>query len=148
VHPCSFCTIQMQIPCCRHCGTGILKPDVVFFGDNVQRDKVDHVFQEVECCAFCLQNSLLRLIVVAHCFSMFGRQVEQADAMLIVGSSLEVFSAYRFVERASRRRLPMAIVNFGLTRAERRDVQHNVVFRSQANCAMLLRDSVAQLFQQ
>ena len=59
------------IPPCRRCG-GMLKPDVVFFGENVPRDRVDAAF----------------------------RHLDKADAMLIVGSSLMVYSGFRFVERA------------------------------------------------
>jgi NAD-dependent SIR2 family protein deacetylase len=59
------------IPPCRRCG-GLLKPDVVFFGENVPRDRVDAAF----------------------------RHLDDADAMLIVGSSLMVYSGFRFVERA------------------------------------------------
>ena len=77
------------IPPCTVCG-GILKPDVVFFGENVPRARVDTAW--------------------AH----LGR----ADAMLVVGSSLMVYSGYRFVLEASRRGLPIASVNLGVTRAD------------------------------
>jgi NAD-dependent SIR2 family protein deacetylase len=77
------------IPPCALCG-GILKPDVVFFGENVPRGRVDTAW--------------------AH----LGR----ADAMLVVGSSLMVYSGYRFVLEASRRGLPIASVNLGVTRAD------------------------------
>ena len=62
-------------PSCRRCG-GVLKPDVVFFGENVPRDRVD-----------AAQRHLMR-----------------ADAMLIVGSSLMVYSGFRFVQWAAERR--------------------------------------------
>ncbi len=78
-----------SIPPCTVCG-GILKPDVVFFGENVPRARVDTAW--------------------AH----LGR----ADAMLVVGSSLMVYSGYRFVLEASRRGLPIASVNLGVTRAD------------------------------
>jgi NAD-dependent SIR2 family protein deacetylase len=77
------------VPACSSCG-GILKPDVVFFGENVPRD------------------------IVATARS----RVEQADAMLIVGSSLMVYSGFRFVEAAARRGIPIAAVNLGRTRAD------------------------------
>ena len=54
----------------------MLKPDVVFFGENVPRDRVER-----------------RL-----------RRLDEADAMLIVGSSLMVYSGFRFVEKAAARR--------------------------------------------
>jgi len=78
-----------HIPPCTICG-GILKPDVVFFGENVPRARVDTAW--------------------AH--------LARADAMLVVGSSLMVYSGYRFVLEASRRGLPIASVNFGVTRAD------------------------------
>jgi len=76
-------------PCCRRCG-GVLKPDVVFFGENVPRDRVE-----------------------AAC-----RHLDEADAMLIVGSSLMVYSGFRFVQRAASRGKPLAAVNLGRTRAD------------------------------
>jgi NAD-dependent SIR2 family protein deacetylase len=80
---------RFTVPACTVCG-GILKPDVVFFGENVPRARVDTAW--------------------AH----LGR----ADAMLVVGSSLMVYSGYRFVLEASRKGLPIASVNLGVTRAD------------------------------
>jgi NAD-dependent SIR2 family protein deacetylase len=80
---------SFAVPSCGRCG-GVLKPDVVFFGENVPRDRVD---------------------------AASGR-LEEADAMLIVGSSLMVYSGFRFVEWASRARKPVAAVNLGRTRAD------------------------------
>jgi NAD-dependent SIR2 family protein deacetylase len=76
-------------PSCRRCG-GVLKPDVVFFGENVPRDRVDAA----------------------------ARHLDEADAMLIVGSSLMVYSGFRFVERAVSAGKPVAAVNLGRTRAD------------------------------
>ncbi len=76
-------------PSCRRCG-GVLKPDVVFFGETVPRDRVDTA----------------------------ARHLERADAMLIVGSSLMVYSGFRFVEMAARAGKPVAAVNLGRTRAD------------------------------
>jgi NAD-dependent SIR2 family protein deacetylase len=76
-------------PSCRHCG-GVIKPDVVFFGESVPPDRVDAA----------------------------ARRLEQADAMLIVGSSLMVYSGFRFVEMAARAGKPAAAVNLGRTRAD------------------------------
>jgi NAD-dependent SIR2 family protein deacetylase len=80
---------SFTVPACEACG-GILKPDVVFFGENVPRDVVataqDHL--------------------------------AQADAMLIVGSSLMVYSGFRFVQAAAQRQIPIAAVNLGRTRAD------------------------------
>ncbi len=77
------------IPSCERCG-GVLKPDVVFFGENVPRDRVD-----------------------AAC-----RHLDEADAMLIVGSSLMVYSGFRFVQRAADLGKPVAAINLGRTRAD------------------------------
>jgi NAD-dependent SIR2 family protein deacetylase len=77
------------IPPCPTCG-GLLKPDVVFFGESVPRDRVDAAL----------------------------RALAQADAMLIVGSSLMVYSGFRFVQAAAREGKPIAAVNLGRTRAD------------------------------
>lgn len=77
------------IPVCVRCG-GMLKPDVVFFGENVARSVVDAAWQTLA----------------------------DAEALLIVGSSLAVFSGLRFVRGAAERDLPIAIVNLGPTRAD------------------------------
>ncbi len=78
-----------RVPDCRRCG-GVLKPDVVFYGDSVPRTRV------------------------AEAYAM----VESADALLVVGSSLMVFSSFRFCRRAQELGLPMAAVNRGVTRAD------------------------------
>jgi NAD-dependent SIR2 family protein deacetylase len=77
------------VPACRICG-GMLKPDVVFFGENVPKDRVETA----------------------------ARHVEQADALLVVGSSLMVYSGFRFVQMAVRAGKPIAAVNRGRTRAD------------------------------
>lgn len=78
-----------QIAGCRACA-GILKPNVVFFGENVPRAIVDRAW------------GLL----------------DEAEALLVVGSSLTVFSGFRFVRRAAERALPIAILNQGPTRGD------------------------------
>jgi NAD-dependent SIR2 family protein deacetylase len=80
---------SFQVPPCSLCG-GVLKPDVVFFGDSVPQDRV--------------QMSMLHLM--------------QADAMLVVGSSLMVYSGYRFAQAAALAGKPIAAVNLGSTRAD------------------------------
>jgi NAD-dependent SIR2 family protein deacetylase len=77
------------VPDCAQCG-GILKPDVVFFGEPVPRDRVDRAFEGVA----------------------------QADALLVVGSSLMVFSGFRFAEAAAAAGKPVAAINLGRTRAD------------------------------
>jgi NAD-dependent SIR2 family protein deacetylase len=88
------------VPACPHCG-GVLKPDVVFFGENVPRPRVEVAM----------------------------RHVDQADAMLIVGSSLMVYSGFRFVEAAARASKPVAAVNLGRTRAD-----HLLELKVEASC--------------
>jgi NAD-dependent SIR2 family protein deacetylase len=80
---------SVQVPPCPRCG-GMLKPDVVFFGETVPPQKV--------------RDSYVAL--------------EEADAVLVVGSSLAVFSGYRFVRRAAELSKPIVVVNSGTTRAD------------------------------
>lgn len=94
-----------QVPACDACG-GMLKPDVVFFGENVPRARVD--------------AAMARLA--------------QADGMLVVGSSLMVYSGLRFVHAAVRAQIPVAAVNLGRTRAD--DLLR---FRMAAPCGDALR---------
>jgi NAD-dependent SIR2 family protein deacetylase len=75
---------------CLACGAGPLKPDVVFFGETVPRDRVD------------------------TCFAM----VEEARSLVVLGSSLTVMSGYRFVLRAAKLGIPVAIVTVGPTRGD------------------------------
>ena len=80
---------SFKVPDCAHCG-GMLKPDVVFFGENVPRDRVNAAMQALDV----------------------------ADAMLVVGSSLMVYSGYRFAHAAAKAGKPIAAVNQGRTRAD------------------------------
>jgi NAD-dependent SIR2 family protein deacetylase len=80
---------SFEIPACERCG-GTLKPDVVFFGENVPRERVQAA----------------------------RAALEHADALLVVGSSLAVYSGYRFCEWAVELRKPIAAINFGCTRAD------------------------------
>lgn len=74
---------------CVACG-GVLKPDVVFFGESVPKPRVE------------------------RCFAM----VEDADSLLVLGSSLTVMSGLRFVRAAARAGQPVTIVNRGVTRGD------------------------------
>ncbi|MEE2852316.1 MAG: NAD-dependent protein deacetylase [Actinomycetota bacterium] len=74
---------------CERCG-GMLKPDIVYFGESVPKD------------------------VVAQAYELVAR----ADALLVAGSSLTVFSGYRFVRHAAALGIPVAIVNRGSTRGD------------------------------
>jgi NAD-dependent SIR2 family protein deacetylase len=80
---------QIKVPDCTYCG-GILKPNVVFFGDSVPKARV------ADCLAW----------------------LDQADAVLIVGSSLMVYSSFRFARRAHHLGIPIAALNRGKTRAD------------------------------
>jgi NAD-dependent SIR2 family protein deacetylase len=75
---------------CLGCGVGPLKPDVVFFGENVPKPRVE------------------------QCYGA----VEAAGALLVLGSSLTVLSGFRFVRHAAKRGIPVAIVNQGPTRGD------------------------------
>lgn len=77
------------VPACPHCG-GLVKPDVVFFGENAPRERVQAAFDALS----------------------------RADAMLVVGSSLMVYSGLRFVQAAVAAGQPVAAVNLGRTRAD------------------------------
>jgi NAD-dependent SIR2 family protein deacetylase len=80
---------SFEVPPCPRCG-GIVKPDVVFFGENVPRERV--------------------AAAMAAC--------RDADAMLVVGSSLMVYSGYRFAHAAAQAGKPVAAVTLGRTRAD------------------------------
>jgi NAD-dependent SIR2 family protein deacetylase len=82
-------TDGFEVPACELCG-GVLKPDVVFFGENVPKDRVRRCFDAVE----------------------------SADALLVAGSSLTVLSGFRFVRQAHKLGIPVVIVNRGRTRGD------------------------------
>lgn len=74
---------------CPHCG-GMLKPDIVYFGENVAKHIVDQAYS----------------------------LVSEAEALLVAGSSLTVFSGYRFLRHAAALGTPIAIINRGRTRGD------------------------------
>lgn len=80
---------DFAVPACPSCG-GVLKPDVVFFGDSVPGDRV-------------------RAALAA---------IDTARGLLVVGSSLIVYSGFRLVEHARRKGKPVMAVNLGITRAD------------------------------
>ncbi|KAM4808081.1 NAD-dependent protein lipoamidase sirtuin-4, mitochondrial [Rhinophrynus dorsalis] len=80
---------NFNVPACDMCG-GILKPHVTFFGDTVSQEFVSSLYEKLS----------------------------QADAVLIVGSSLQVYSGYRFALKAKEKHLPIAVLNIGPTRAD------------------------------
>ena len=103
---------EMHIPPCEHCGN-VLKPDVVFYGENVQRDTV-----------------LLAM-----------QALEQADALLVVGSSLMVYSGFRFCRDAQKRGQDIVIVNNGVTRAD-----DMAALKIQGDCGARMQSLVSTLF--
>jgi NAD-dependent SIR2 family protein deacetylase len=100
-----------RVPQCPRCA-GIVKPNVVFFGEGVPRDRVDAAL----------------------------RSLEQADAMLVVGSSLMVYSGFRFCEWAGTKGKPIAAVNLGRTRAD-----HLFALKIERPCAEALPFLVQRL---
>jgi NAD-dependent SIR2 family protein deacetylase len=80
---------SFRVAACQACG-GVLKPDVVFFGENIPRASLDLAW------------------------SMF----EEARTLLVLGSSLSVSSGQRFVERATVENKPVGIINRGPTRGD------------------------------
>ena len=95
---------RFRVPPCPACG-GVQKPDVVFFGESVPRERVEAAYQAVRA----------------------------ADAVLVVGSSLMVYSGFRFVEEAARLKKPCAAINLGRTRADAL-----LSFKVEADCAEAL----------
>lgn len=79
----------VAVPDCPRC-MGLVKPDVVFFGESVPRERIEQA----------------------------DAALAQSDAVLVVGSSLMVYSGYRYVTAAARLGLPVAAVNLGRTRAD------------------------------
>ena len=78
-----------RTPACEHCG-GILKPDVVFFGDTVPRQRVEDI----------------------------NRRLEEASACVVIGSSVETYSSFRHVRHCKELGKPLLIINIGPTRAD------------------------------
>lgn len=86
-------TAGFVVPPCEKCG-GLLKPDVVFFGENVPKERV------------------------ARCYAAVESLAERGGTLLVAGSSLTVMSGLRFVRRAAQRDVPVVIVNRGPTRGD------------------------------
>eukprot|EP01087_Luapelamoeba_hula_P013426 TRINITY_DN3832_c0_g1_i3.p1 TRINITY_DN3832_c0_g1~~TRINITY_DN3832_c0_g1_i3.p1 ORF type:complete len:186 (-),score=16.06 TRINITY_DN3832_c0_g1_i3:220-777(-) len=81
---------KFVVPSCRYCGSGVVQPNVVFFGQNVETSKVEYAKQ----------------------------RVRESTGILAVGTSLMVYSAYRFIVLAKEMKLPIAILNVGPTRGD------------------------------
>jgi NAD-dependent SIR2 family protein deacetylase len=83
----------------------VLKPTVVFYGDSVPRARVDDAYA----------------------------RVESADVLLVAGSSLMVFSSFRFCRHAHARGIPIIAVNDGVTRAD-----ELFALKLEADCGVVL----------
>ena len=82
------------MPYCNNCQNeekGFFNPDIVFFGDNVPKSRVEEVYS----------------------------QLEMSDSLLVIGSSLQVYSGYRFILRAHQLNKPTTIINIGPTRGDK-----------------------------
>ena len=82
-----------EVPPCLRCG-GALKPDVVYFGENVPKARVQ------------------------RCYTLVEEAAAHGSALLVLGSSLTVMSGLRFVRHAAKRDVPVVIVNRGATRGD------------------------------
>lgn len=80
---------ELQVPACQNCD-GLLKPNVVFYGGSVGKETVNYLCEKLK----------------------------TADGVLVVGTSLMVYSSYRFCKLAQQHDIPMACINQGLTRAD------------------------------
>ena len=81
---------DFRLVACLNCGSGLLKPDVVFFGENVPKPRVE------------------------RCYSL----IDDANAVLVLGSSLTVMSGFRFVRYAAKAGKTVLIINQGHTRGD------------------------------
>ncbi len=103
-------THRFVVPPCDVCG-GALKPDVVFFGENVPPARVE------------------------RCYSAVEALTKSEGVLLVAGSSLTVMSGLRFVRRAARVGVPVVIVNRGATRGD--DL---ATYRIEAGCSEFLSE--------
>ena len=104
-------TADFRVADCEGCG-GRLKPDVVFFGENVPKDRVERCYE----------------------------WVAGTEALVVLGSSLQVMSGLRFVRRAHQREIPIVIINRGPTRGD-----NLATLKVEAGCAETLSRIAAHL---
>jgi NAD-dependent SIR2 family protein deacetylase len=102
---------RFVVPACPECG-GVLKPGGVFFGESVPRDVVQHAIE----------------------------RLNQASAVLVIGSSLMVYSGYRFCRMAHAQGKPVVAINRGVTRAD-----PLLAFKVEADCGNQLMAVCAAL---
>ncbi|MCB0894004.1 MAG: NAD-dependent protein deacetylase [Nocardioides sp.] len=101
-------TAGFVVPGCEACG-GVLKPDVVFFGENVPAVRVE------------------------RCYAAVDALAETGGVLLVAGSSLTVMSGFRFVRRAAKAGTPVVIVNRGPTRGD-----ELATYKLEAGCSEFL----------
>lgn len=111
-------TTGFIVPACR-CG-GVLKPHVVFFGENVPAARVERTYAAVESLVGAAAGADWAGAdwAGADRAGADGAGVDRAGALLVVGSSLTVMSGLRFVKRAAKIGVPVVIVNRGDTRGD------------------------------
>ena len=102
---------DFQVPDCPRC-RGVLKPGVVFFGETIPRRRVERAFEALA----------------------------EADAVLVAGSSLMVYSGYRFIRAANQRQIPVVVVNQGKTRAD-----DELTLKVEGSCGAVLPELVDRL---
>lgn len=102
---------DFSVPTCEICG-GVMMPDVVFYGGNVPKTRVAQAL-----------NAL-----------------QQSEALLVVGSSLMVYSSYRFCVAAHEAQKPIGAINIGVTRAD-----HLLAFKIQHSCNAVLTQVAKEL---
>lgn len=102
---------DLEVPSCQRCG-GVLKPGVVFFGETVPPQRIADAYQALA----------------------------ESDALLVVGSSLMVFSGYRFVHRAAEAGKPVVVINRGVTRAD-----PLARLKLEGSCGTLLEGAITSL---
>ena len=101
-------TADFVVPGCTECG-GVLKPDVVFFGENVPKPRVE------------------------RCYAAVDALAASGGALLVAGSSLTVMSGFRFVRHAAKAGTPVVIVNRGVTRGD-----ELATYKVEAGCSPFL----------
>ena len=99
---------EFTVPDCTRCN-GTLKPDVVFFGESVPKQRVSVAFSSLQ----------------------------RASGMIVIGSSLVVYSGYRFCRFAQTNNIPIAAINLGYTRAD-----DQLTLKLEFNCAQTLSQLV------
>eukprot|EP01114_Cavostelium_apophysatum_P024011 TRINITY_DN9253_c0_g1_i1.p1 TRINITY_DN9253_c0_g1~~TRINITY_DN9253_c0_g1_i1.p1 ORF type:complete len:330 (-),score=27.73 TRINITY_DN9253_c0_g1_i1:259-1248(-) len=105
---------EFVVPACTICGSGPVRPMFVFMGENVAKEKVQNVMDIVS----------------------------ESDGLLVLGSSLQVYSAFRFVRAAYEKQIPIAAINIGPTRAD-----DMIKLKIEARCGEVIPQLAAALLE-